>query len=97
MSPKSARCRRLRYSIYAYPSGPYPLTKPAEMGDFLVDRYFGVNREFTTEPPLAAFILLDPRTHDRDSRFPAAGEPYHAEATAMLARINAAFAARGLR
>ncbi len=78
-----------------YPTGPYAVTKPGEVGDFLADRYFGMNRVFITEPPLAAYILLDPKTYQADTRFPLAGEPYHAEATAMLARINAKFGGFG--
>ena len=77
-----------------YPTDPYPISKPSQVGDFLVDRYMAVNRAFVYEPVLTAYMLLDPAPH---AQVPSTWETNltddvgRAAAQAALDRINQKF------
>ncbi len=79
-----------------YPSGPYEIGKPAQMGDFLVDRYMAVNRPYIYEPLVTAYMLLDPAAAGY-AKTPTMWNGLSADdltrANLILAQINARFPA----
>jgi hypothetical protein len=94
LSPKAGQPPWFERVIEAYGAPTYPVTKPTEVGDFLVDHYLGVNRAYVSEPVWATFRLLDPKAYPAEpSRFPT--DVTRPAALEVLARLNAKFPEAG--